>query len=271
MRNIRLKHFLQWKVIALICAIIGLGFAGAWSAKVCGYILFGSFSIALFVIALVVVWFDWQFRDEWEFERFQIGSPLENPGFVLKWLRYIFAYFYMIVPSKWISGTMHHQNKIDLGCLRPYVCIDIYVIGWFVMELSALIWLVIRHVVLKANVTACETVILQIAIPYLCFRLFDIFQSWVKQFILQQKWKAISVHRSLVLAFIGYFEIGIIGAIIRYTNQQPIRIWQAIDNSVMTMIVNPASKPSPIQYTQIMFSILFIVVVAQHIIGRKAS
>jgi hypothetical protein len=257
---------MKMKIAASICAFVSLGLAGAWSANLAPHILLGALSIVFLMAALGCLLSDMQFRHACKRINIENKSVIKNDVFVVKSLRYLFGYFYLIDPSKWISGTCKHKHLIARGDYKPYRCIEIYVLGWFAIEVFALVWLISRQVIF----TTVEMTFLKIIIPYLCFRLFSIFQSWVNQFILQKEWTAIDVNRSLVLALIGYAEIGIIGAIVRFTYQQ-ICVGQALSDSIMTMIANPQGLSSPIQYAQIMFSILFIVVVMQHIIGRKTS
>jgi len=63
-------------------------------------------------------------------------EQVQNSGCILSWLRYIFALFYLLSFSKWISGTQKKQEKIRKLDLRPYRCIDIYVTVWFVIEVA---------------------------------------------------------------------------------------------------------------------------------------
>jgi len=81
------------------------------------------------------------------------------------------------------------------------------------------------------------------------------------------------VNRSLVLAFVGYIEITIIGAIIRFTYRQSNYFSDAFYNSVMTMIANPQHEDMglAIMYIQIGFAILFLTAVAQNVVGRLSS
>lgn len=205
-----------------------------------------------------------------EFEKVALE---ENPGFILKWLRYVFALFYLLSFSKWISGTSKAGAKVDAGKLRPYLCIDIYVTVWFGIEVAIASTIACCHWPVIGSQSAFSHVFALAFVALFSYRLFDIFQSWVSQYVLRSKWEAINVNRSLVLAFVGYIEIAIIGAIIRSTYQQSNYFCDAFYNSVMTMIANPQHEDIglAIMYTQIGFAILFLVTVTQHVVGRLVS
>jgi len=201
-------------------------------------------------------------------EQIKTNEPkIQTAGFILSWLRYIIAVCYLLSFSKWISGTSKKQKQIDSFDLRPYRCIDIYVIVWLCIELLVTIWFAVCNIRYNTDVCLVNTFV-----GLFCYRLFDIFQSWVSQFVLKSRWEAISINRSLVLAFVGYVEICIIGTFFRYV-YGTISMWKNVHYSVTAMIANPMEKESTslIQYTQIMFAVLFLVVVAQHIMGKLAG
>ncbi len=196
---------------------------------------------------------------------------IKNPPFVLNRLRRIFAFLFLLSGSKWIAGTKKHEAMIGDKDFSPYRCVEWYVIGWSAFELVALIYLLIVHGVLHRPVGSVEQVVFVVLIFPLCYRLFDIFQSWVGQFVLRSTWNTINVNRSLVLAIVGYIEITMIGAIVRFRFQQPILVGQSLYDSVASMIASPGDKASAIQYTQIMFAVLFAAVVVQHVVGRLSG
>lgn len=207
---------------------------------------------------------------KWEFRKVRSEKA---PGFIVPWLRWVFAFFYLLSFSKWISGTLKARRKIDTGNRRAYTCTEIYVTVWFFIEaavaytIARCLWPVIYSQSTLSHVFALAFVGL------FSYRLFDIFQSWASQYVLKSRWEAIDMNRSLVLAFVGYIEITIIGAIIRFTYQQSNYFSDAFYNSVMTMILNPQNEDVglPIMYVQIMFAILFLVTVTQHVVGKLSS
>jgi hypothetical protein len=225
----------------------------------------------LLLAAFWYVWHDWEFRNELEWQRQkQVGSKWTNPGWILRALRYIFMLLYMFTPSKWISGTKEQHYRIKYYFYRkPYKYIDCFVVSWIIMEAAVLIWL---H---NSSRLLPEWLIL-ILFGFYGFRLFDIFQSWVNQFILRYDWNAISTNRALVLNFVAYFEILLIGTFFRliYPGQIcKISCNEAFRRSLMALIANPVEKDTAyfILYIQIIFSILFLTVVAQQVLSRIAN
>ena len=185
----------------------------------------------------------------------------KNLPCILRRLRCLFLFLYFLSFTKWISGTKKADEKILYLDYKPYQCIERYVISWLFIDSIA------------ATVIGLYNLKIIPLVWVFSYRLLDIFQSWVSQFILRSKWKAINVNRSLVLAFEGYIEITIIGAIIKYTYGQyrGNNFLDALYDSVNTMIANPGNRASPIQYVQIMFAVLFVAVVVQHVVGRLSS
>ena len=191
-------------------------------------------------------------------------EKVEKPGCILSLLRCFFDYIFLFSISKWLSQTKKKQEKIKGGDLSPYRCVDIYVSVWLAIELVTT--LVIKYldwpVISKQFALSCVFIFL------FSYRLFEIFQSWVSQFVLRYRWIAINANRSLVLAFVGYLEIAVIGTILRMIYEEASPLY----NSVVSLIANPQlDYSSPIQYVQIMFSILFLAVVAQQIIARISN
>ncbi len=206
----------------------------------------------------------------WEFRKV---TSQKDPGFIVKGLRWMFAVFYLLSFSKWISGTLKARRKIDTGNLRPYSCIEIYVTVWFFIEVAVASTIASYHWPVIYSQSTLSHVFALFFVVLFSYRLFDIFQSWVSQYVLKSRWEAINVNRSLVLAFVGYIEITIIGAIIRFAYQQSSYFSDAFYNSVMTVIANPQREDMglAIMYTQIGFAILFLTAVAQNVVGRLSS
>ena len=207
---------------------------------------------------------------KWEYRK--VASQ-ESRGFILKGLRYVFALFYLLSFSKWLSGTLKARRNITQKNFHPYCCIEIYVTVWLFIEVAVASTIAIYHWPMIYSQSKLSHVSALFFVGLFSYRLFDLFQSWVSQYVLKSNWDAIDVNRSLVLAFIGYIEITIIGAIIRFTYQQSNYFGDAFYNSVMTAIANPQREDVglAIMYTQIAFSILFLTAVAQHVVGRLSS
>ncbi len=163
----------------------------------------------------------------------------------------MFAHWFSF--SKWISGDSKGR----------YLRIDIYATAWIALVVASagvVHWRLIPWLP-RSLITAA-----------LSYRLFDIFQSWVSQFILTEKWQPVNVNRSLVLVFVGYVEITAIGAVVRLTTHQFTSFGGALNQSVMTMVVNPQPEAGwPILFTQIMFAVLFATAVVQYVVGRLSN
>ena len=187
-----------------------------------------------------------------------------SPGLILPGLRYLFAIFKLLSVGGWINRKYRYftsQELKDSGYMYIFRRMDIYILLWVVMELLAML-LILR------SPTVAQGPALGFFLVVFGYRLFEIFQAWVNQFLLTYKWDPINASRSLVIAFGGFLEVAIIGGIIRAANNQS-DVWT---NSIQAMILNPANEGmSPVMYIQIVFVLLFVVVVAKQMIGRMAT
>jgi hypothetical protein len=208
---------------------------------------------------------------------YSVVNKSPSPGFIVNWLRYLFTSFFLVSISKWISGTKKAEDMIFRRDLRPYKWIEIYVIIWLCLETVTLITI---EILVRTNIVSSVSSIINTALfsklkilvlLIFSYRLFDIFQSWVGQFILGGKWKPISINRSLVLAFEGFVEIVLLGTLLGISGGYYPRVGDGIETSLMTMLINPEPGLNIIQYVQLLFAVLFIGVVVQHIIGRLST
>lgn len=116
---------------------------------------------------------------------------------------------------------------------------------------------------------------------FIFYRLFDILQSWVSQFVLggvPKKWNPINNYRSLVLVFMGYLEITISYAFIALFFKESFRnmkVWQqAIYYSFRNAVTigsdyHPANVWGLVIFiTQIGFAILFLTAVVSRIMSH---
>ncbi len=204
---------------------------------------------------------------KWEYRKWKSEKA---PGFIVNSLRFLFFVVYLISPTKWISGKLSDREKIDRGNYHPYCCVEIYVICWLFIEMALVIY--IFKAPMQVSLINNQLVINIFRIAFI-IRLIDIFQSWVSQFVLKSKWEAIHITRSLILAIINYIEIAIIAAFLRFVLYPNMTLCDAFGHSVMTMIANPQIGEDGllIMYVQIMFALLFLIAVAQHLVGRLSS
>lgn len=117
---------------------------------------------------------------------------------------------------------------------------------------------------------------------FLMYRLFDIFQSWVNMFLLTEDPKLRDPSRNLVLAFIGYFEVIIGYSVLAFIFKSGFtcvsnthtfhHIVDSLRYSVgLLTTIGSNWEPSAwygyfFFYTQVLFGVLFVVVVIQRII-----
>ena len=206
------------------------------------------------------------FKWVWEECRWELANvkTFSNPGLILPGLRYLFAIFKLLSIGGWINRNYRYftsQELKDSGYLYIFRRMDFYILLWIVLELLVTF---LQHRSPQIFHEPWRIVVLGFA----SYRLFEIFQAWVCQFILTYKWDPINASRSLVIAFGGYWEVVVIGGIIRAVANQP----GPLTNSITTMILNPANEgTSPIQYIQIMFVLLFIIVVAKQMVGKMST
>lgn len=188
-----------------------------------------------------------------------------SPGFIIPFLRFLFRVLAWLFPSQWI------REFIKCEKIR-YRCIDALEIFWVVV----LILLLASHGwYFKSSLYLC------LVISIVIYRLYDIFQSWVYQFILMEDWRPVNIYRSLVLVIIGYFEIIISYSVLYFILQDNISksfysVCQSLYYSVTTSTMIGSNDWQPVKpwgyvifFSQIIFALLFLTVVVQHIIGRK--
>ena len=159
---------------------------------------------------------------------------------------------------------------------NAYRLVDGYVLAWLLFELYLFTFSVIN----PDYITASWFVwLVRILVSY---RLFDIFQAWVNQFVLMPDWQPVDPYRALVLVFIGYIEVifsyALIALVFPHSFSGIFETgWQALYHSVTTAItIGSNSQPTiPSGYaifcTQIMFSLLFVTAVIQRILGDIAA
>lgn len=197
-------------------------------------------------------------------------EKVEGEGFILPGLRKLFTYlekFSYIRFKVWrLQRKKHLSNSL-------YKVVDCYEIKWVIKEIIFFILLAFYH-------TWVYNVIFWIPFLFILYRLFDIFQAWVSQFVLggvpKQSWKPINIYRSLVLVFIGYGEITISYAFIAFFRKeqfQGITCWQQALYYSVRNAVTIGTDYNPISiwgylifWTQVGFALLFLTAVVNSII-----
>ncbi len=206
------------------------------------------------------------FRWVWEECSWEVANvkTFASPGLILPGLRYLFAIFKLLSVGGWINRKYRYftsQELKDSGYMYIFRRMDIYILLWVILELLAMLLIIRSPAVMQGSALGFLLVVFG-------YRLFEIFQAWVNQFLLTYKWDPVNASRSLVLAFGGFWEVTIIGGIVRAATNQS----DAWTNSIAAMLLNPVDEGVvPIMYIQIIFVMLFIVVVAKQVAGRMAT
>ncbi len=191
-----------------------------------------------------------------------------NRGFIIEFLKCIFGFFSVISPSRFISFLLQEWRK-KLG----YIFVDIWVLLWLMTFLFVFI-----------NNTFHFSKFLLIPAGWVVWlvsiRLAEIFQSWFSQFVLggvPYKWKPVDTDRSLVLVFMGYMEIIIAYALLAYIYSRSFNSISCLKDALRYSIGNAIAIGSDFEptnlcgylilSTQLMFTLVFLTAVVQHIIS----
>jgi len=130
-------------------------------------------------------------------------------GIILPWLIDVFTSLDKLSCIRFrVWRLKRRKQKFELGSL--YKAVDWYIIGWLIFEIGFFFWVALFQYPIHNSLLLWIMVLVLIIIPIM-YRLFDIFQDWVSQFVLggvpEKVWQPIDIYRSLVLVFIGYFEV----------------------------------------------------------------
>ena len=151
-------------------------------------------------------------------------EPCWKDGWILDVLRIIFWFLSKLSISRVIVYIK--RKKYGREHKKLYQCVDWYVFAW-VIVLAVFTWFTLRTNISATNIIATNIVI----IVLVSYRLFDIWQSWISQFVLggiSGQWNPRNIHRSLVLVFEGYIEIIFSFALLAFIfrdNFQSINCW----------------------------------------------
>jgi len=184
---------------------------------------------------------------------------MNDKGFTLKSLRRVFRYLYFGSIAKYIPRIFPKH---------PYTAVEFYVWSWLAIQILFFLY----FLACPSLVNVCW-IIIPVAILGI-YRLFDIFQAWVSQFILMEDPNWIDIFRTRILVFSGYTETIVIYAILAYifsaNFSQPFNdISQSLYYSVTTATtIGSDWEPKTtggyaMFYTQLMFSVFFVNAVLQ--------
>ena len=201
------------------------------------------------------------------------NKPFWNDGWILNVTRILFWFFQKLSIIRFIVFCKHRKYGVDYR--KGYHAVDWYVFSWFLVEFILLI-LLANFYDLAHNIAF--VILSRLLISY---RLFDIFQAWVSQFVLggvPPGWKPINIYRSLVLVFIGYIEIIISYALFAFVSNahfDGITNWQQALYYSLRNAATIGTDWHPITFlgytifgTQIMFVLLFLTAVVNTIISH---
>jgi hypothetical protein len=199
------------------------------------------------------------------------GKLCCNQGWILDVVRWKFSILQVLSIGRIIAWCIKTKKSRKFA----YIFTDFYVMFW----VGLLIWLFLC----QAHVGCGSAVLWLVAVVLVSYRLFEIFQSWVSQFILggvpRPGWQPISKFRSLILVFIGYCEVVVayaIFALIFNEHFTGINRWQDALYYSVRNAATIGSKFHPedcvgytLFITQIMFALLFLTAVVQSIVSYK--
>ena len=192
-------------------------------------------------------------------------KPLRRNGWILPLSRIIF--FGLTKPSIGrilpyiVTHCMKSRGMPGARRARGILTVDFYVAAWMVgttyMSVAAHLetW----------PLSAC------VGIGLASYRLYEIFQSWMSQFVLF-RWHPHDLYRSLVLVFLGYLEVAASFALLRHF------IWgKDWAKSFLNSLVFPATIVPPTDGSigglmlaaQAVFVLLLLTAAISRIIGRR--
>jgi hypothetical protein len=191
----------------------------------------------------------------------------ERRSFLLVGMR-IFLAFLECISLKTIYQSYYKSINVQCFEANRYKAVEIYVFIWFLTEI-----LLFKYI---GNIPLCLIIFL------LLWRLTDIFQSIFSIGILSEDPSPSSIPRMLILLLIGLTETAIIYGVFYYINKDMFVLIngetlysksQSLYHSVVTL-TTIGSDFSPVScvgytivYSQIAFSVLFLIVVIQRIVS----
>lgn len=213
-------------------------------------------------------------------------SLAEGTGFALPFLRWFFerilykklSLHYWLIARRYEKKKREKQDNTRWEDLwkRQYRCVDWYVISWLALGIVFFLLLFIHGLNQQCVVRWIFTI-------FLSYRLLDIFQAWVKMFLLSEDPELRDPLRTLVLVLIGYFEIAVAYAVIAFLYKNGFQevlntgtfdhIVESLRYSVGVLTTLGSTwEPSAcngylILYTQVLLGVLFIIVVIQRVIA----
>jgi hypothetical protein len=197
-------------------------------------------------------------------------KPCFNDGFILDGLKCIFFWLSKLSCLRFTIWRLEQKGHWN-SCL--YKVVDSYILARFILEISLSVFLYHSRHELYSNWLVVPLIIV------VSYQMFDIFQTWVNQFILGE-WNPISLSRTLVLVFIGYAQITLCYSFIAFFfrdqfSHNMVNWIQAFRYSIGNA-VTIGSNYSPTHFggymifaSQLGFTLLFITAVVSRIISGK--
>ena len=192
-------------------------------------------------------------------------------GWILDVLRWVFSVLSMLSLGRDVQWVIEYKTKSKK---YSYLFVDCYVLIW----LGLIIFLFIRQSSVNYGNAFSYWLV-----GLITYRLFEIFQSWVSQFIIggvpKRGWRPISKYRSLILVFLSYIEITTIYAIFALLFRNNFKDMKDYKDAFYYSVRNAVTigtnfDPSGLIgqvlfYSQIIFVLLFLTAVIQSIISYK--
>ena len=207
-------------------------------------------------------------------KRPRANSKRWNSGWIIEIVKLIFGFINFISPSRFIAW-----NLIDKGHQR---------LAYFIIDTWVFLWLATLSLIFFSNIFDFFDLLLIPAgwvVWVAGYRMAELFQSWFSQFVLSgvpQKWQPVDPNRTLVLVFMGYFEIVFAYAILAYNYKESFRGISSLPKAFTYSIGNAITIGSAdiqlnsiasyiIFSTQLILVLIFITAVVQQIINYSRS
>ena len=234
--------------------------------------LIGCYAIFLFIFILFEPRY-WR-ENRYKPKRQSWNSGRWNSGWIIEFLKCTFGFFNVISPERFITWNLQDKCHTKLA----YIFIDTWIFLW----LATLLFIFFDNVF---SSSPCLHIPADWVVWLIGFRMAQLFQTWFNQFILggvPNKWLPTDPARTLVLVFMGYFEIVFSYAILAYNYKDSFRgiisLPKAFTYSIGNAItigsadIRLESLPSYIIFsTQLILVLIFITAVVQHIINYSRS
>lgn len=229
----------------------------------------------ILVYSLIILLYSLYDQQYWRDNLYRPHKPkFWNRGWLIEVINCIFGFLNFISPSRLISWIIEKKRSKRAA----YHFVD----SWVFSSLAILLLIFFSNIFNFSDLLLIPAGWVVWAVG---FRMADLFQSWFNHFVLggvPKKWNPVDPTRSLVIVFMGYFEIVIAYSILAYNYKDSFKCINSLQDSFMYSIGNAITigstniKPEGlasyiILSTQLILVLVFLTAVVQHIINYSRS